>query len=50
MGAAAGIEAGNPIAITTDFSAISIVKLVDGLEKGIDSGKFFSYDGSILPW
>jgi hypothetical protein len=36
-------------AIKPQESATAILKLVDGAKKE-DNGKFFSYDGSVMPW
>ncbi|TPX35893.1 hypothetical protein SmJEL517_g01826 [Synchytrium microbalum] len=50
MAASIGINANDhPIAITTDVSATSLLKVIDGLTKA-DNGKFLSYDGTALPW
>ncbi|TPX35902.1 hypothetical protein SmJEL517_g01829 [Synchytrium microbalum] len=50
MAASIGVTAKDfPIAITTDVSATSLLKVVDGLTKA-DSGKFYNYDGTVVPW
>ncbi|TPX35901.1 hypothetical protein SmJEL517_g01828 [Synchytrium microbalum] len=49
MAASAGIKEGFPNSITTEVSATSLLKVIDGLTKA-DSGKFVSYDGTTLPW
>ncbi|TPX35894.1 hypothetical protein SmJEL517_g01827 [Synchytrium microbalum] len=50
MSASIGVNAEDfPIAITTEVSATSLLKVINGLTKA-DSGKFLSYDGTTLPW
>ena len=45
----AGIPDNHPLAITTEVSASSIVKVINHLNIE-DSGKFYSYDGTVVPW